>query len=98
MRWEALEDDGMSDQWISVKDRLPEKYCYGSGSNEGVLVWVHYTPPYEHTDNDITGWVRQARLNWRGLWTDMDAETLLESPEGAVITHWMPLPAPPKKL
>jgi hypothetical protein len=90
----------MMSDWISVKERLPERNRY-EGENtqdtrEGVLVWVSYLSPCKEDRRDNCGWVRQAKLNWNGIWIDLDEETLLESTEGASITHWMPLPNPPQ--
>jgi uncharacterized protein DUF551 len=57
-------------QWISVKDRLPEK-------EKKVLVYAKY---FETTQDSLTKY---------GDWLDSDPQ--------ANITHWMPLPEPPKE-
>lgn len=63
--------DPMKQEWISVKDRLPEekvKVLVVLGSNiRGKRICI---------DQRISG-------NWRGL--------------GCLVTHWMPLPEPPKE-
>ena len=69
-------------EWISVKDRLPDQ----SGE---VLVIVSGNPQknitlnfaYELVEYDpYDGWIMEMWPEW----------------EDAVVTHWMPLPLPPK--
>lgn len=60
----------MQNEWISVKDRLPE-------ARKRVLVFVKKPANYTSIDTDRIvddRWVR-----W-----------------GRYVTHWMPLPKPPK--
>ena len=69
-------------EWISVKDKLPDQ-------NEEVLVIVNGKPKknitlncaYELAEYDpYEGWIMEMWPEW----------------EGAVVTHWMPMPQPPK--
>lgn len=58
----------MPNEWISVKDRLPDE-------DTRVLVYIKGTYTFFDTDRILYGkWVR-----WN-----------------ASVTHWMPLPEPPK--
>ena len=75
----ALEDapavdaaDMLSNQWISVKDKLPE-------TEEEVLV---FTVSKTGNVNVDKGYLLNGRFVHRG---------------SAVVTHWMPLPAPPEE-
>ena len=79
---ENLQATDVAQEWISVKDRLPEE----SGE---VLVIVSGNPQknitlncaYELAEYDpYDGWIMEMWPEW----------------EDAVVTHWMPLPAPPK--
>lgn len=72
-------------EWISVKDRLPE-------SGVPVLVtFVGYTDNKLHSDG-VARW--EPDLNgYNGGW-----EWTLDFSDATVeITHWMPLPEPPKE-
>lgn len=69
-------------KWISVKDRLPELIPCNAGTaySEAVIVW---------TDN------RKAMIAvWDGI--DFLCAARYWEAEGEEITHWMPLPQPPK--
>lgn len=75
------------DEWISVEDRLPEI---------GVFVDAWLKPGYRVCDvsrNDVgsEGWM------W-GAGEDGECEDLYDlAGDGyALVTHWQPLPAPPK--
>lgn len=70
--------------WISVKDRLPEKY-------QDVLVLVKYdgTIYCEQFHEQVIAW-----LTVNGDW-DSDCGDFNDS--DGVITHWMPIPEPPKE-
>ena len=80
---DALIENGVTVQeWISVKDRLPDQ----SGE---VLVIVSGNPQknitlncaYELAEYDpYDGWIMEMWPEW----------------EDAVVTHWMPIPQPPK--
>jgi len=71
------------DKWISVKDRLPEVY-------DGVLVTdgeiVTAAERHDFFDSGI-GWTGHRFGGHEWQW-DFD---------DSFITHWMPLPEPPKK-
>ena len=71
-------------EWISVKDRLPELIPCNAGTaySEGVIVW---------TDN------RKAMI---AVWDGIDFLCAADYWEawGEEITHWMPLPKPPKEV
>lgn len=67
-------------QWISVKDRLPDESCECLGVVDGEVTEVSYSP------------------KCKGLicvWSMCDADGFKPLPDDAV-THWMPLPEPPK--
>ena len=64
-------------QWISVKDRLPE-------IGKSVLVY------YPKWDGDE---IQVAKLEDDGMMFDICGEFNIGT---GVITHWMPLPKPPK--
>ena len=77
-----IEDAPAVQQWISVKDRLPELIPCNAGTaySEAVIVW---------TDN------RKAMI---AVWDGIDFLCAADYWEawGEEITHWMPLPEPPK--
>lgn len=70
-------------EWISVKDRLPEDY-------EKVIAYCNKTNKY------FVGFARKSSYSGDTYW-------LLVGASGAVyyvkskVTHWMPLPEPPKE-
>lgn len=65
-------------KWISVKERLPEKW----EDNEGVLInYMVYMPEY---GVDVGNYLPMAKT-----WTCMGIP--------CKVTHWMPLPEPPKE-
>jgi len=63
-------------EWISVKDRLPEK-------------------------NKDNSWARVLTINTHGfqetLYFDSEYKRFTTQPWQPDVTHWMPLPEPPKK-
>jgi hypothetical protein len=66
-------------EWISVKDRLPDTKCLAVSMLTG--------PAYEEM---LVGYVAEAS-NWdTGYECESDGEILPN------VTHWMPLPQPPK--
>ena len=71
-------------QWISVDDRLPEKFievliCFAGQST--LCATGQYTDNHRH---DVAGWCYPAEN--RGC---------TDSGDDPVVTHWMPLPPPP---
>ena len=66
-------------EWISVKDRLPEP-------NTWVLVYVKYTIPVFEFERGI----RKRNNVIKYFYID-------KFPQTGTITHWMPLPEPPKE-
>lgn len=71
--------------WISVKDRLPEKYI-------DVLVLVQYPKVNGYTGHYVViAWKSTDDDSW-----DSDNNNFNNDPEG-VVTHWMPLPEKPKE-
>lgn len=78
-------DNNVGDKWISVKDGLPnEEYDW-------VLVQLKLVP------EDAYGVPCVAELR-NGDWYDAEGCWIGTDPEGGlvVVTHWMPLPEPPK--
>lgn len=75
----------MSD-WVNVGDRVPE-------TGQVVLV---YFPERSFMQVDIEEWIefRETPLSWSSI-TIPTGEGWSES-EFEDITHWMPLPSPPK--
>ena len=96
------ERENQKPQWISVKDRLPEKL-------EPVnIVWVNRKPeryyaeikdkPFVATGyywNDKWWWYSATCEDYLAEYGRSDVDAVDESIE---ITHWMPLPEPPKEL
>ena len=84
MRVDRLEtkfaDTQPVDRWISVKDRLPDESCECLGVIDGEVTEVSYSP-------------KQKGLIC--VWSMCDADGFKPLPDDAV-THWMPLPEPPK--
>ena len=81
-------------QWISVDDRLPEKkgtfLVYVKANNKwsgwsGYIKTTWFTPCYEGAED---------RLQGKKIWYDYDSE--FGDYEVRNVTHWMPLPQPPK--
>lgn len=68
-------------EWISVKDRLPEK-------GQEVTAWRMFGGDYWHYQI-ITFWIEKRTPCWRyqDNWVSFHS-----------ITHWMPLPKPPKEV
>ena len=89
--WAAI---GMkAPRWISVKDRLPERkeYLHESnvirGSSEYVLVYISATFPYKRMFVTIG----------RYSYDEMYPRWVVRSSHDGDVTHWMPLPEPPKE-
>lgn len=82
---------GLGDnQWISVEDRLPP-------DDEDVLV-------YHQQDSHISvGFFEKDNVQWyiesdgNKFYTDTGWETEIPWAQKGRVTHWMPLPKPPKE-
>lgn len=73
-------------EWISVKDKLPRKH-------QPVLVFV---PENEYHYRQFIATVDEKKV-WRDF-EEFDPNILIDySGLYNTITHWMPLPKPPKK-
>jgi hypothetical protein len=71
-------------EWISVKDRLPEE-------GQSVDCWVssvRYGTKYRHADSIFN-------TDFNEMCFDHDDFSHYEKIES--VTHWMPLPSPPKE-
>ena len=71
-------------KWISVKDRLPETYTRVlvrvNGYKEILVGW--YTETFKNSNNEkFDCWSIEYKLSERSM---------------EPVTHWMPMPAPPK--
>jgi hypothetical protein len=67
-------------KWISVKDRLPDESCECLGVVDGEVTEVSY---------------RSKQKEFICVWSMCDADGFKPLSDDAV-THWMPLPEPPK--
>ena len=71
--------------WISVKDRLPKIMI------NKVLVWL------EHEDlNGYIGYGHYEKFHGEEMWYDLEHGERFDK-RGYIVTHWMPLPEPPKE-
>ena len=79
-----LLDSGVTVQeWISVKDRLPDSCgfpCLLCGENSFGQIRVF---------EGFTGYMERGKFEWHSNQKDIDIDVW-------TITHWMPLPEPPK--
>ena len=75
--------------WISVKDRLPEESgnyivcCDDSSCSYGEGIWY---------SSDVVVVSEYYEGSW--IWYEGGTEWSLEN----IVTHWMPLPEPPKEV
>ena len=77
--------DEISSSWISVKDRLPK-----SMANK-VIVWL------EHEDYvGYIGFGHYEKYKGVEMWYDLEHNEQFAK-RGYTVTHWMPLPEPPKE-
>ena len=74
-----------ADGWISVKDRLPKSMI------NKVLVWL------KHEDlNSYIGYGHYEKFHGEEMWYDLEHNERFDK-RGYIVTHWMPLPEPPKE-
>ena len=79
-------------EWISVKDRLPEKDGY-------YLVWKAWGT---HRWHEVLSFAKDGRKvdkydfkrEWKNVWYKYDSEYGYITIDS--VTHWMPLPQPPE--
>ena len=72
-------------QWISVKDRMPGRY-------ETVLIAISTVNGYGDPAKLVTiGGYDHSRKRWE-QYTSTDRQLC----QGETVTHWMPLPEPPR--
>lgn len=102
INWKDVENEPTVGGWISVKDRLPNE-------NEAVnIAWVNRNPVsyYRHIKNlpfVATGvycrgswyWWSSTVQDFLGEYGRCDIDLMDEAIE---VTHWMPLPEPPKEV
>ena len=72
-------------EWISVDDRLPDACgfaCLLCGENSFGQIRVF---------EGFTGYMERGKLEWHSNLKDIDIDVW-------TITHWMPLPEPPKQI
>ena len=81
MNYYLVADTQVINQWISVKDRLPDESCECLGVVDGEVTEVSYHP-------------KQKGIIC--AWSMCDANGFKPLPDDAV-THWMPLPELPKE-
>lgn len=74
----------MDDKWVSVKDLMPEKY-------RPVIVHVRHTEKYREGTSAEDSWHIVEEDTWLGDRWEINADSDIHE-----VTHWMPLPEPPK--
>lgn len=86
-------DTNVGSKWTRVKDRLPEThlrcFVYREGYNKvgGYMTMATFTPCYKGLKGDL--------MDGRQVWYDYDSE--VGDYELTNVTHWIPLPEPPKE-
>ena len=98
---ENIADDLISNgvtvqEWISVKDRLPEMGKHYQ--SEDVLVCIDYRPDDPDTTKDSYVSIDHVDFNCFGQgWFSCERDDPRDGePSPYFVTHWMPLPNPPK--
>ena len=83
-------------EWISVKDRLPEMGEHYQ--SEDVLVCIDYRPDDPDTTKDSYVSIDHVDFNCFGQgWFSCERDDPRDGePSPYFVTHWMPMPAPPK--
>lgn len=80
-----------SDGWISVKDRLPEERINPLTQDfQNVICFCDFGGEPKRTDIRVYGFGKRAWENKPHFW---HGQQIMDG----VITHWMPLPEPPKE-
>lgn len=69
-------------QWISIKDQLPD---------DNNLKVIRYSCDGKHVGIALSRWYIPSNMN-EDRWCFEFSST-----QGAKVTHWMPLPKPPKE-
>ena len=93
MEQKSLAEKQATSDWISVEERLPEDKCeclvYVKTHNKfsGYMTISWFYPRYDGSAPDLKG---------RKVWTGYDSEWGVF--ELRNVTHWMPLPEPPKEV
>ena len=93
----ALIDNGVTMQeWISVKDRLPEMGEHYQ--SDDVLVCIDYRPDDPDTTKDSYVSIDHVDFNCFGQgWFSCERDDPRDGePSPYFVTHWMPMPNPPK--
>ena len=94
---EYLINSGVTVQeWISVKDRLPEMGEHYQ--SEDVLVCIDYRPDDPDTTKDSYVSIDHVDFNCFGQgWFSCERDDPRDGePSPYFVTHWMPMPNPPK--
>ena len=96
-RLAAYEDTGLAPEevqqmrWIPVEERLPEEEGVYSVCVDGEVKWDAYC-----MFEGVERWLcYDGRLN--ALYIDPYSSKLTREPPYPRVTHWMPLPSPPKE-
>jgi len=85
---DELESENQAHGWISVKDRLPEEPPWLA---KWVLVWFGETSII-HIEAPVVGKYNTINHTWLVLGKNLGKpDDIME------VTHWMPLPEPPKE-
>ena len=77
-------------EWISVKDRLPE--CINAESNSHQVTDMVLATAAGYI---LFGYFDIYKYN--GTWEFVSVDTDLDFDRCVTVTHWMPLPEPPKE-
>ena len=77
-----IEQDTEADRWVSVEERLPEK--------------IQFVLLCEYTDNGFAGKIQTFHLGWYDNINKWFSESCGWM-DNKNITHWQPLPQPPKE-
>lgn len=80
----TIDPESLRPQWISVKDRLPEQ-C-----GIGCLLCATNCYGQQRVFEGFTGYMEGGKFQWHTNLKDVDLDVWN-------ITHWMPLPEPPKE-
>ena len=85
---DVVSDLGLSNEWVSVDDSKP-------GFNQCVDVWVYINAGYNQGDSSRLENVFY--IKGKDCWCYYDDNTEFKIIEGLTVTHWQPLPLPPKE-